>query len=280
MAKERSLRLAAGPMELVIENVPVGVNPKVYGVVETETRRTARFSVVVRLSPMRSPPRVYAEEWRGVVGEEGFFARIPRPRAYLELRSGRPPTRVAGLYCFSDPRHMAAALAMFVRSAFAQLVLLRGGLVLHAATLVRGGKAVVFAARSGGGKTTLVKRMGLHASLGDDMAVLMRHEPGFLVYPAPLCGSEGTAPRVRRAAPLAAVCYIVKSDEPKMVDVPRKACVSTVLKHCVLPDVAARTGRQALLEAAVDLSRSVPHYFMYLDLETDVWALLAKARAL
>lgn len=103
---------------------------------------------------------------------------------------------------------------------FAGGLLDHNGLVLHASAVVVGGQAYLFAAPSGGGKSTHTK-LWLETFpqafiLNDDKPALRLDESGnWQVYGTPWSGTEDISRNV--SAPLAGICFLDKGEEDRIV---------------------------------------------------------------
>lgn len=77
-----------------------------------------------------------------------------------------------------------------VRYLVCRLAVEEGGLALHAAGVVREGRAYVLAGPSGSGKTTAVGLSSPGVSLGDDLAVVLPREASWKTFALPFDNSE------------------------------------------------------------------------------------------
>jgi hypothetical protein len=109
-------------------------------------------------------------------------------------------------------------IADLVRTWFSRVLLHAGGILLHAAATVRGGRAVVFSGPSGSGKTTLARLAAPQTVLSDESVAILRAasggypEPGFLAYGTPFFGEMMQA--TNAAAPIGAIFLISPDRSP------------------------------------------------------------------
>ena len=114
------------------------------------------------------------------------------------------------------------ALENYVRCAVAWCAVEQGGALVHAASLVRHGKAYLFYGESGAGKSTLAAADTRGTVVSDDLSlVLPRPEGGLDLVGSPFRGTyEGGAPVVGRF-PLAAGFRLVKAARAEVRPVQR-----------------------------------------------------------
>lgn len=178
-----------------------------------------------------------------------------------------------------SPEIARASIRQFLRTCLPEWILYQGGIVLHGATLVEGPRAVVFAAPSGGGKTTLARDFGGDGCLGDDAAFLCPNpaDGQWWAWPSPLPGREGV-PVTGRPAPLGAVVRLRKGGSGR-------ASTTLLAGHRALREVLARARvdaripavRGCLLDRVLTLVRAVPVLSMALPRHQSPWPLLETA---
>ncbi len=163
----------------------------------------------------------------------------------------------------------------FLRFFMAETLARLGGVALHAASVARPEGAAVFMARSGGGKTTLVRRFGRDGGLGDDFVIVAPAGGTYHVLPSPVAGREGT-PVPGRAAVLWRLCEMEKGDATRVEPLRPPEQVAAVLRHVILftRDVAAR---RALLDTVLRLVREVGVVRLRQSLDTPPWEALRDA---
>lgn len=113
-----------------------------------------------------------------------FQARIPAQAARGDARLG-----VALEHELAQPN----VVENFLRILAAHRGLALGGAVLHSAGLVLGGRAYIFAGRSGAGKTTLTRKAHSRGAtvLSDDINLVLPHADGYRAYAVPFTGEFG-----------------------------------------------------------------------------------------
>lgn len=143
----------------------------------------------------------------------------------------------------------------FLRFFLAETLARTGGVALHAGAVARPEGAAVFMARSGEGKTTLVRCFGQDAGLGDDFVLVTQVDGLYHVFPSPVAGREGT-PVLGGPAPLWRLCEMEKASATEVEKVSQKDQVAAILRHVVLftKDLAVR---RRLLDTVVSLVQKV-----------------------
>ncbi|HZY45829.1 MAG TPA: hypothetical protein VFF70_13905 [Anaerolineae bacterium] len=99
----------------------------------------------------------------------------------------------------------------FLRVVYALLAFRSGGLMLHAAGIVRSGRAYLFFGPSGSGKTTTVKYSPDHLVLNDDLVILMPGSAQWEVFATPFWNEPQQRPNAQQHAPLAGLFRLVQS---------------------------------------------------------------------
>lgn len=143
----------------------------------------------------------------------------------------------------------------------------RGILLMHGAAVSYAGRAYLFCAPSGTGKTTHVRLwrrfLGLEAQVvnGDKPLVRREADGRFSVCGTPWAGKEGWQANV--SVPLAGICLLARAAENTIVRVDGAAALERVLEATYLPaDAAAAAATLGLLDA---LLAAVPAYRLCCD---------------
>lgn len=125
-----------------------------------------------------------------------------------------------------------AEMENFLRVAYAWLCLRHGGLLLHAAGVVRNECGYVFFGPSGAGKTT-TSRLAAHQGmvLSDDLVILRRHplQGNYWLYGVPFKGEMSNEPRVNTQAPLKGIFRLRQNTSHYLAPLPRAAAVAELV---------------------------------------------------
>jgi hypothetical protein len=131
----------------------------------------------------------------------------------------------------------------------------RGGLLLHAAGVVRRSGATVLFGPSGSGKSTVARLARGRPVLGDDLVALTRTAEGWVAHATPFGGGAARR-RPARSAPLGSLLRLRHWPAFELRPLAPASAVAELLRSTVLPaaspaDRALALERAAALEAAV-----------------------------
>jgi hypothetical protein len=198
-------------------------------------RSVMHVTVSTETAPPRALPVVFESggAWTMQAEDDGYrigFHREGSSACYTVVCSDADTTRVR-VYVYQDKAAQPSPVGPkpgFGLSRFGypvdQLLLMNhlaklGGVIVHSAGVVLGGKAIVFAGASGAGKSTIA-RLFMEAGLGDsllsDDRVILRtttergNGPEVTAWGTPWHGDARVARNA--TAPLAALVFLVKSD--------------------------------------------------------------------
>ncbi|HET8948487.1 MAG TPA: hypothetical protein VFQ07_16020 [Candidatus Polarisedimenticolia bacterium] len=101
----------------------------------------------------------------------------------------------------------------FLRAMTAGFIQARGGMLLHGATVVRGGRAYVFFGPSGSGKTTVTHLSPRDLVLSDDLTLLVPAGDRFEAAGIPFGMAHHHVPDSNEAFPIAGLHRLVQSSE-------------------------------------------------------------------
>ena len=146
----------------------------------------------------------------------------------------------------------------------------RGGLLVHAASVVRNGRAFLFAGVSGAGKTTISSLAPPDAILlTDEISYLRREGDQYFAYGTPFAGELGQ-PGANIRAPLAAL-YLLAQGPVNRVDPVSEANATRALLESVLffahdPELVGR-----VFDSVCDLVQRVPIQSLTFVPDSRVW---------
>ena len=155
------------------------------------------------------------------------------------------------------------------------LILAReGGLLVHAASAVRNGKAFVFAGVSGAGKTTIASLAPADVMLlTDEISYLRRKDHGFFAYGTPFAGELAKSGE-NIQAPQAALYFLHKGPENAIERMRASEALRRLLRNVLFfahdPELV-----DLVFETAYELVRRVPVYQLTFVPDQRVWELIA-----
>lgn len=154
------------------------------------------------------------------------------------------------------------------------LVLAReGGFLLHAASVVRKGKAFVFAGVSGAGKTTLARLAPADAGvLSDEISYVRKEAGGYYAYGTPFAGELARAGKNLRA-PLECVYLLKHGAENRVSDMGKAEAARGILASVLFFAEDAELVRAVFL-SALDLVERVPVRRLTFRPESGIWELI------
>jgi hypothetical protein len=231
------------------------------GFLSTEAQCGCEFDV--ELVP---PGRITDENDVAVRFEAGRW-RIERGDLWTEWD---PRTRRGRIVQSANPYSIDAALRILH-----SLILAReGGLLMHAASAIRNGKAFLFAGVSGAGKTTISRLAPADVKLlTDEISYLKHNGHGYAAYGTPFAGELAKVGENAEAR-LAAIYMLHKGLANTMERMRDAEAVRMLLKNVLFfandPDL---TGQ--VFETACKLASSVPVYRLTFFPDERVWELIA-----
>jgi hypothetical protein len=155
----------------------------------------------------------------------------------------------------------------------AQLLASRDACYLHSSGVSFKGRGLLFMGHSEAGKSTMVKMLkGRVEILCDDRIVIRRGTEGFLVHGT---WSHGEVPDVSSSsAPLAAIFFLRKSGENRLVPIPKRRDVVSGLLSCLIKPHATAGWWEKTLGLVEDIGRRVPCHELLFDKSGEIVAVL------
>ena len=192
---------------------------------------------------------------------ERFFEKfLTEPCADAPLAEVTPEELAAVLPQYPEGTLPAYAECSELASRVSAALLPHGSCIFHGVAFLWRGKAWIYTAPPGTGKTTQYvlwkRRYGDEVGiLNGDKPVLTFSDEGVIVSPSPWCGKEGM--QVFRSAPLGGIVYLRQARENRMLRLAPARVLQALLHQFLLPEHNSEALCQALplLERLLD---SVP----------------------
>ena len=168
------------------------------------------------------------------------------------------------------------ALDTFLRVTYSLALLEAGALLVHAASLARGGCAWVFSGPSGSGKTTLARLSVGAQLLGDEIAIVRLQAGGrALCHGSPFWGELGR-PGDNAAVEVAGIHFLRHAERHAATPLTPRRALQTLLPNVLF--FAAEPGLvRRVLGVAATLVESVPCFALEFRPEPAVWEVIADA---
>ncbi len=180
-----------------------------------------------------------------------------------------PETRRGRIVQSANPYSTDAALRITHSLILAQ----EGGLLVHAASAVRNGKAFLFAGVSGAGKTTISRLAPADVTLlTDEISYVRKNGHGYIAHGTPFAG-ELAKPGENVEAPLTALYLLEQGPKNTAEPVEAADAARSLLRNVLFfahdPELVSK-----VFESACDLVRCVPVYRLTFLPDVRVWELI------
>jgi hypothetical protein len=167
------------------------------------------------------------------------------------------------------------AVDTFLRIAYSLALVEAGGLIVHAASLVRRGRAFVFCGRSGSGKSTLARLSQDATLLSDELSIVRIAEQGAHCHGTPFWGELARAGE-DCAAPLHGIYFLHHGPRHAAAPLPPRQALERLLPNVLFfarePRLAAR-----VFDLAAALVDAVPCADLAFRLDDGFWEVIDHA---
>lgn len=188
-----------------------------------------------------------------------------------------PSSRIQAFQAEHPHLTLGEAELILLSARFSAQILRHNGLVLHASTIAHQGRAVLFSAPSGVGKSTHTqlwqKQFGTEQAviLNDDKPALRLLDQQWWVYGTPFSGNSDENRNQR--CPLHAIVFLERSPCNSI----RRLTVAEALPHCMnnLPRYRQTTNLNQIMARFNQLLPTVPVYLLSCNMEPEA-AILAQ----
>jgi hypothetical protein len=152
----------------------------------------------------------------------------------------------------------------------------QGGLLVHAASAVRNGRAFLFVGASGAGKTTISRLAPPDATLlTDEISYVRRQGDGYIAYGTPFAG-ELARPGENVRAPLAALYLLAQGPENKIEPVGEADATRAVLESVLFfAHDSELVGH--VFDSVCELVRRIPVQRLTFVPDSSVWELRGRS---
>lgn len=163
----------------------------------------------------------------------------------------------------------------FLRILYSLALVEAHGLVLHAASLVRNGRAYLFCGPSGSGKTTVARLSPDATLLSDELSIVRTREGHAAAYGTPFWGELARGGE-DRSAPLSGIYFLHKGDRHAVEAIrPRRALEQLLPNVLFFAKEAELTAR--VLGISADLLEAVPCFALSFRPDPGFWEVIEDA---
>jgi hypothetical protein len=161
----------------------------------------------------------------------------------------------------------------FLRAGLAWRALEEGGMLFHAASLIRRDLAFLFLGASGSGKSTLASIAREGRVVSDDLTLVRKMPEGYRVAGTPFRGTYAGGLPVKGLFPIAGVYRILKAERERVDECPAREALAILLASCpfVVDHLATRP---EILDRLGAFQASHPLAYLHFTLQGDFWSVL------
>ena len=178
----------------------------------------------------------------------------------------------SGVAEFLGVRH-EYALDSLLRILLTFVLLPQRGFLLHAATVVRDGRAYIFVGRSGAGKSTVASLSPKGNVLTDEISLLRYSTAGWQAHGTPFWG-EFRAAGSNRQFPIGGIYSLVQAGSDRVEPLSAKEALRALLP-CVLFFTSKNDAHEALLKMLLGLVGEIPCHRLYFRRKPEFWKVIA-----
>ena len=167
----------------------------------------------------------------------------------------------------TDPIHLT--IENLLRACLAWVVLLRGGFMLHAASVVRGGRCYLFFGNSGSGKSTISAICGGQV-ISDDLTMMLPGKAGFEAIGSPFRGTYTACDDLTERYPVAGAFRLRKAPVPSVRPMPRGVAFADFVAN--LPFVVGEIdGHPAAWDLISSAFAKIPVFELHFRKDDSFW---------
>jgi hypothetical protein len=201
---------------------------------------------------------------------QGSVLRFTAPgyQGNIDVRAGRAELQLSTVRAVEEVEY-------FLRIIYAVAAYENGGLLFHAAGIVKGEQAYLFFGHSGSGKTTAARLSKHCLVLNDDLLLLLPGSPNsqdqlaWSAYATPFWNPTQVRPAAA-GAPIAGLYRLVQDEKVYLEPMSKgQALAELIANFPVIPDDPGRN--ESLISRALSLLRAAPAYRLHFLPDDSFW---------
>jgi hypothetical protein len=232
-----------------------------YQLFTVSTEESAQFEIVVDLDMTFQP----APTPDGSIVFDPHTQQFATPGAVgtVAIDSGE-------MHLHLSPRQPVTDVDYGLRVLYALLAVRHGGILFHAAGIVRHGQAFVFFGHSGSGKTTVARFSSDSTILNDDLVLLLPQQAGWTVHATPFWNASQCGPPRPGSAPLAALLRLVQAPGVLIGRMNQAQALAEVIS-CIPVAMTYPGYSEVLVQRSMQLLTAVPAYRLHFLRDGSFW---------
>lgn len=203
-----------------------------------------------------------------------------QPALSLFVLKGRKHSKC--VYSFSRlssgyPADNIYSYSRLISYAFSRLLALNKGMLLHAAAVVKDGKAFLFFGAQGAGKSTIARLSRKYEALGDDIIAAKKTGSRYYAFSTPWAQEPSVKLCRCQKGRIFAVFFIKKARQISFKSLrPEEALARLLSSHIHFLAYTKKPGAKNIFCTASDFIENVPAYEMKFTKTGDFWRKLEK----
>lgn len=161
----------------------------------------------------------------------------------------------------------------FLRVLYSWRCIYRDALLIHAAGVIKDGKAFAFFGPSGSGKTTVARLSLDHTVLSDDLVIIKKRNGDYKAYGVPFRGDIPEAPHTNAQANLHGLLWLAKDTSHFTKPLSHSRAVAELIS-CVPFVVEDPIMSQRAIDICTDLVASVPVKELHFHRDKGFWRVI------
>lgn len=232
-----------------------------------------RYSAFLRRAGIGYPLRISIQEATG--DQNPIDYKISFAPSEIITRSGGCIGQISldqGARLTVTTADSGVGIEYFLRVVTAVLAFEAGGLLFHAASILRNGKGYIFFGHSGSGKSTVSRLSSGDVVLNDDLLVLIPEEQGWCVYATPFWNPTQNSP-TNDSAQVHSMYRLIKDSSVYLEEMTTAQAVGELVANT--PILTADVNRlPEVLARCVRISQQVPVRWLHFLRDDTFWKVI------